>query len=146
MFKKILVASDFSVDADGALTQAINLARQSGGHLDIVHASLPDSFVLPPPLDLVALPPRASTFEHVAQQVEARVQRARDKGISATGHTLTGPAPQAVIDHARSAHADLIVVGTRGLGALAHTLLGSVAEKIVRHAPCPVLVVPRHER
>jgi nucleotide-binding universal stress UspA family protein len=46
-----------------------------------------------------------------------------------------------LIRAARSARADLLVVGTHGRTGLRHALLGSVAEKVVRKAPCPVLVV-----
>ena len=42
--------------------------------------------------------------------------------------------------------ADLIVTSTHGTTGLKHILLGSTAEYIVRHAPCPVFVVPSHER
>jgi universal stress protein A len=143
MFKTILVASDFSTHADLALTRAIELARQGDGSLEIVHAYRPDTFVLPPPLDLIALPSETPTLQHIAAALEVRVQRARANGVSVTAQTLIGPPHEVVVDHARRTNTDLIVVGSRGLGAVAHTLLGSVAEKVVRHAPCPVLVVPR---
>ncbi|OUC99991.1 universal stress protein [Streptosporangium minutum] len=51
-----------------------------------------------------------------------------------------------------SAHAPLIVLGSRGMGALARTVVGSVAGYVAAHARCPVIVVrgpgpipvPRH--
>jgi nucleotide-binding universal stress UspA family protein len=51
-----------------------------------------------------------------------------------------------------SAHAELVVVGSRGMGALARTVVGSVAGYTAAHAHCPVVVVrgpgpipvPRH--
>ena len=143
MFKTILVASDFSTDADAALAVAIDLARRGPSRLEIVHAHRPDTFVLPPPFDLVGLQPAAPTFEHVAEALEVRARRVRDEGIEVTSGTLVGPPHEVIVDHARDMRADLIVVGSRGLGAVAHALLGSVAEKVVRHAPCPVLVVRR---
>jgi len=42
---------------------------------------------------------------------------------------------------AKSAEADLIVVGARGLGGFERLLLGSVSENVLRSAPCPVLIV-----
>jgi universal stress protein A len=48
---------------------------------------------------------------------------------------------QVIIDTARTAHIDLIIMGTHGRTGLRHVLIGSVAECVVRLAPCPVLVV-----
>jgi hypothetical protein len=47
---------------------------------------------------------------------------------------------QVIIDTARTAHIDLIIMGTHGRIGLRHVLMGSVAEKVVRLAPCAVLV------
>ena len=54
---------------------------------------------------------------------------------------------RAILEYARDAHVDAIVVGTHGRGKLAQLFMGSVAEKVVRYAPCPVLTVrhPEHE-
>jgi nucleotide-binding universal stress UspA family protein len=145
MFDKVLVAADFSTDADAALAVAIDLARERHATLDIVHAYTPDTYVLPPPLDLVGLPPGPSSLTHVEQALEVRATHARKAGLIVTTQTLMGTPHAVLVDHAKETDVDVIVIGSRGLGAIAHALLGSVAEKVVRHAPCPVLVVPRAE-
>jgi|SRR5215470_19380924 len=40
-----------------------------------------------------------------------------------------------------SAHADLLVVGSRGHGTFTSALLGSVSQNCAHHAKCPVVVV-----
>ena len=52
----------------------------------------------------------------------------------------------AIVDYAKSANIDLIVIGTHGRGAMAQLLVGSVAERVVRTAQCPVLTVKHPER
>jgi nucleotide-binding universal stress UspA family protein len=46
-----------------------------------------------------------------------------------------------ILDQARKAGADLIVVGTHGRTGLDRLLMGSVAERVIGFADCPVLVV-----
>jgi len=51
-----------------------------------------------------------------------------------------------IVEKAATEGVDMIVMSTHGRTGVDHFILGSVTEKVVAHAPCPVLVVPRHER
>jgi nucleotide-binding universal stress UspA family protein len=51
-----------------------------------------------------------------------------------------------IVEEAATEGVDIIVISTHGRTGIEHVILGSVTEKVVAHAPCPVLVVPRHER
>jgi nucleotide-binding universal stress UspA family protein len=69
--------------------------------------------------------------EHVAEVAGVRVRRASGEGDAAA----------AVLEHAKSDGADLIVIGTRGeIGTASE--LGSVASAIIRSTRCPLLLVP----
>jgi nucleotide-binding universal stress UspA family protein len=46
-----------------------------------------------------------------------------------------------VLETAKSAKADLIVIGSRGRGRMAETFLGSVSHRVVQHASCSTLIV-----
>lgn len=50
-------------------------------------------------------------------------------------------AAEGIIQFARNANMDLIIVGTQGMSGVEKFLLGSVANKVTSHAHCPVLVV-----
>jgi nucleotide-binding universal stress UspA family protein len=52
-----------------------------------------------------------------------------------------GDPAEELLEVARAANADLMIVGRRGKDFVARTLLGSVATRVVEHAPCDVLVV-----
>ena len=46
-----------------------------------------------------------------------------------------------ILDAAKEADCDLVVIGNKGEGAVKQFLLGSVTRRIVHHAPCSVLAV-----
>ncbi|HEU4343193.1 MAG TPA: universal stress protein [Candidatus Binatia bacterium] len=51
-----------------------------------------------------------------------------------------------IIEKAKREAIDMIVMSTHGRTGLDHLLMGSVSEKVVGRAPCPVLIVPAHDR
>ena len=53
---------------------------------------------------------------------------------------LTGRPASAIVERARSMHADLIVLGSRGHGTIDGMLMGSVSAEVIDHARVPVLV------
>ena len=50
-------------------------------------------------------------------------------------------AAEGIIDFAKEAGADLIIIGTKGLTGVERFLMGGVASWVIRHAHCPVLAV-----
>ena len=58
------------------------------------------------------------------------------KSVSAQGDTA-----DAILDMAKEAGADMIVIGHRGLGRLKRAWLGSVAQKVLNTAECTVVSV-----
>lgn len=140
-FRKILVPLDFSSHSDAALALAIELAREHGAELHLVHA-----YELPAAVTMaygVAIP--QAVWDGVQEAAVARLEdgrkRAEAAGVSVSTHLATAPAADAIANAAETFGADLIVMGTRGLTGLKHVLLGSVAERTIRNAKCPVLTV-----
>jgi nucleotide-binding universal stress UspA family protein len=52
-----------------------------------------------------------------------------------------GRVAEAIVQEARDAGCDLIVIGTHGRRGLSRALLGSDAERVLRQSPVPVLLV-----
>jgi len=145
VFRKILVPTDFSETAETALYYGVQLARQFGGELHIMH-------VCEDPMQLTAwpvLPPGAAPeVGEEAVAIRALLKSlipADDRTpLKTEVHVIVGqPTGLAISQYAAEHEFELIVMGTHGRGALAHALMGSVAEKVVRSAPCPVLTI-RH--
>jgi len=139
----ILVPTDFSADAEHALSTATELAQLFDARIVILHAYRVDIPILSPMAGGYAIP---SDFydelrSHSISQVDKLAEAVIAKGIEATGMALLDAASPCIVAQAESLPAELIVIGTRGLTGLKHAVLGSVAERVVRSAPCPVLTV-----
>jgi nucleotide-binding universal stress UspA family protein len=138
--KHIVVPTDFSEPADAALTYGIELARQLGATVSLVHV-FEDPTVAVFSDQYVPFPPevRGELLADVRRRLADEIAR---RGYSEmTPVVLVGQTARAIVETARERHADLIVMGTHGRHGMAHLLLGSVAERVVRTAPCPVLTV-----
>ena len=140
-FKRILVPVDFSGHADVALDLAIELAKEGGGEIHLLHA-----YELPASVTMaygVAIPQSVwdGVQEAAAKKLAESLARVKAAGVKGATHLLTAPAADAIVETAIAQRADLIVMATRGLTGLKHVLLGSVAERTIRIAPCPVLTV-----
>lgn len=88
-------------------------------------------------------PIRGSQRQHKAgAQALARCAALLDKAdIRYHLQVFDGDAARTIIQQAKRARCDLVVMGTRGRGAISKLLLGSVASKVVHLAPVPVTLV-----
>jgi universal stress protein E len=141
---RILVGTDFSPTAKVAVDWAIELARQQGARVEIIHAvTVPPS--VPEYVSPGALAPGPFFDEEVRRAAQTRLDEEaaslRAKGIEVETWLSLGTPSMVISDRAAETSALAIVIGTRGLTGLRHVLLGSTAERLVQKAPCPVLVV-----
>ncbi|HUO85779.1 MAG TPA: universal stress protein [Thermoanaerobaculia bacterium] len=141
---RIVAATDFSETADAALDWAVDIARQHGAGLRLIHA-----LTLPAPLpDYV---PAGADFGEELHSValaklEETAARVRQAGVEVELEVPVGVPSQAILRVAEESDADLVVLGTRGLTGVGHLLLGSTAERVVQRARCPVLTVHPEDR
>ncbi len=141
MFKHILVPVDGSDTSNKALVAALQLAREGGGRVRIVH-------VLDELAYFTGYEYSADVFDAArgsAQKVlDDAMAIAMASGVPADHRLLEAPGQrlgEVVADEARACGADLVVVGTHGRRGVGRILLGSGAEQVIRMAPVPVLAV-----
>jgi nucleotide-binding universal stress UspA family protein len=139
--QRIVVATDFSEPAEAALEQALDLAKQLGAAVTVVHSyeipiyGFPDG-VLVAPADV------ASRISSAAQaSLDGIVARNKDRGVTMTTSLRMGAPWDEINALALEEKADLIVIGTHGRRGLSRALMGSVAERVMRTAVKPLLVV-----
>lgn len=143
-FRKILVATDFSLCSKVALQTAMTLSKDLKAELTLCHAIAPVSYG---PLDQGLFGkdrPKYSLDEvlYAAAEKELRAFLADIPGIDETKAELREGEPvQVLLEAAEEGGYDLLVMGTHGRAGLAHFLMGSVAERVVRASPCAVLTI-----
>ena len=144
MFTRIVVGTDGSETAQGAVNQAIELAQLSGASLSIVSAYQPVSGrrvqgeQADAPADVQhEIGPR----EDVNLVLEAAAAVARKEGVEVQIHPVEADPADAILNVAEQVGADLIVVGNKGMTGARRFLLGSVPNKVSHHAPSSVIIV-----
>jgi len=137
--KTIVVATDFSSAASGAVLHAIRFPKNLAACLVLVHV----------------VDPIGNSSEEMDGSLHDMIDAAKSE-LGNLSSELTrqnvqnrwvvrhGNVRDSILDVAREYHADLLVVGNKGAvgGRPRHA---SIAEQLVRAAPCPVLTIVANE-
>lgn len=137
--RSVLVATDFSQTARAGVDWAIEIAKDHGARIRLVHGLLLANRMT----DYVPAPPdfTAALQAAAAARLEEVCDHVRSAGIEVSSDLRLGLPSQAILEAVREEGADLLVIGTRGLTGVSHLLLGSTAERVVQHSTCPVLSI-----
>lgn len=145
MYQRILVPVDGSECADRGLSEAMSMARLTGGRLRLVHvidepfAALGSAGAIGASADLISLAREAA--QQILADASAKVRSAGIAVDSVLLDTFDGRLCDLIVDEAKRSSSELLVLGTHGRRGASRFLLGSDAEQIVRVSPVPVLLV-----
>jgi len=151
--KTILCPVDFSAFSRHALAHAAQLAKWFNASLIVFYvypppvAPPPILFSgLPGPMPIEPFPPLTTSPEQTQADVIAELTKFV-AGVDTTGvevrlRAQPGSPVRDILEEAKAANSDLIVLGTHGHTGFDRLVLGSVTEKILRKASCAVLTVP----
>jgi nucleotide-binding universal stress UspA family protein len=122
VFKTIIVGTDGSERAGGAVDEAAAIAKATGASVHVVRA--------------VSGPGGDAEGE-----AERAAETLRGEGVSdVETHVIQDDPSEALITAADQQGADLIVVGNKGMTGAQRFLLGSVPNDVGHHANCSVLI------
>ena len=144
--RTILVATDFSEQADQALEYAAHLASQLDATIHRVHVITIPSMGVPEIGVAYAARTIESMTKHAQSELDKRAAGYLNRVTLAPVRVEVGDARDVIDRVAEQIGADLIVMGTHGRDAIGHLFMGSVAERVGRTATCPVLTVHSPER
>ena len=142
MFQRILLATDGSAASEHAAQLAVDLAKVHGATLTALYVVDPYPYLgigEANPLGFQAY--MSAALEHAAQAHNKVAALCEQAGVPCQPRLAEEvAAASGILQTARQANADVIVVGSHGRGGIARLMLGSVASKVVAESPVPVLV------
>jgi universal stress protein A len=143
--KKILAPVDFSPHSMEAMRGAMELAKEVGAEVHLMHVIAPHHSFIPLPLESNAEQSRELAREAaMLEQAEEELARIKKDEFGDSKKVVTfsvvGHPVEKLINYAKEQAIDLILIATHGRSSTEHILLGGTTEKIVRNAPCSVLV------
>ncbi|MGO9432797.1 MAG: universal stress protein [Terracidiphilus sp.] len=140
----ILLATDFSPEAQNALRYAISLAKRYQSTLFLTHVIPSEGSSM---AAVEAWPAVADVVQHNAEQSMAQLEAT--EGLQALPREAiirSGDTWDVISQVLSEKNIDLIVMGTQGHRGVKKLFLGSTAEKAIRRANCPVLTIGPHVR
>jgi nucleotide-binding universal stress UspA family protein len=142
-----LLPTDGSRLAAKGVKQGLALAHAIGANVTVLHVApefqmvIDEGFVLP---NVTALKKRfdEQTAKQAKKIVDAVAADARAAHLKCETVVAQSARPyEAILQHAKKAKCDLIVMSSHGRTGLASLLLGSETSKVLTHSKTPVLVV-----
>lgn len=136
MTKKILTAIDGSEHGWKALDLAMDIAKQQGAQLIVLHVvpyePMPEALRAFAEAEHIPLAEEEGRYNYARslgdQLTRAAEARARGKGLSeVVGRTVEGNPADQILAEAASEGVDMIVMGSRGLSDARALFLGSVS-------------------
>lgn len=127
--RNILIATDFTADAERGLIRAAKLAKRHNATLTILHV------VDSEPAE------RAKAEDTALARLDNLIRTHGElAGVAALAKVMTGNVAGSITAAAIETRARLIVLGARDQALMRSVLLGSTVERVVRNAQVPVLV------
>lgn len=137
--KHILLATDASEYSEGAVKEAIYLAKSCVAKFSVIYVLETN-----PEFETEGLKFVEKMEVAAREHLEAIRKMAAEQNVECeTLVRRTDQPHKAIIEAAEKMSADVIVMGRHGKSGLEKVLIGSVTAKVIGYSPCNVLVVPR---
>jgi nucleotide-binding universal stress UspA family protein len=138
MYEKIALAFDGSEGSKRALQAALHLARADKQKLIVIFVAEMPRYPGAPGETMEEQARADAIFAKLRAEVAAAGQK---YGVEVVAEKRIGHPAQGLVNYAKEAGLQLLVMGHTGHSKLWGTFMGTTADKVVRHAPCSVLVV-----
>ena len=137
--EKLLLATDGSQFGEGAIREAIRLAKKCSSKLTAISVIETN-----PEYETIAPQLLEKSEKAAREHLESVKTQAKKEGVDITTTILEGEDSYNYIsEEAAKNKISMIIMGRRGKTGLKRLVMGSTTARVIGHAPCNVLVVPR---
>ncbi|APW99673.1 universal stress protein UspA [Halobiforma lacisalsi AJ5] len=147
MYEKILIPTDGSDTAAGAVDHGIDLAEKYDAEVHALYVVDTDSMSITlggEQLDRIEQG-QFDEMDEIRERAESATgyvaDRARERDVPAVEHISAGRPHSLIGDYVEDNGIDLVVMGSHGRSGITRALLGSVTERTLRSTHVPILVV-----
>lgn len=137
--ERLLLATDGSEFSEGAIREAIGLAKRCGSKLTAIQVIETN-----PEFESTAPAALEKMEKDVRSHLEAVQARAKQEGVACEIAVHEGEdSYKYIVDEAAAQKSTMIVMGRRGRKGFRRLVMGSTTSWTIGHSPCSVMVVPR---
>jgi nucleotide-binding universal stress UspA family protein len=139
---QILVPTDFSENAEHALSYAVEMAKRCSAKIHLLHTPVIPTYLL---MDLSYSPGPEAVTRILNDSQTALDEQARviaDAGVEHFTVIREGTVHAVIRDYAKEHGVDLVVLGTHGRTGVSKLMYGSVTERVIKTVHTPIIVIP----
>lgn len=144
MFKRIVLATDFSDRAEIARDVTLQLVKGTSTRVTVVTVYHPSDYMMWHgvflPSEKAQRIEQKKIKEMIAEKLGKYSKKLEKAGIRVDYAMKTGMVANGIIKTARDEKAELIVIGSHSQRSLGDVFLGGTAAAVQAKAPCPVLI------
>jgi nucleotide-binding universal stress UspA family protein len=137
--KRMMIAYDFSSDAELALSYGLHLAKKHRAELHLLHI-LPSRAKTEAPEVAMLRWDAGPAFDGIRNRLRSAVSGETGLTPHIKYAVREGQPYREVLAYAEEQGIDLICMGASGTGFGLHALFGSNADRVLRQAECPVII------
>jgi nucleotide-binding universal stress UspA family protein len=144
---RVLIATDFSIDAEEAISAFRRVFVRSAIRLElrVLHVTIPPESLANIDTPLLEGPDWPSIESDATESVARVAEEFRAHGIETSHAVVRGSAARIILAESRAWRADLLVMGRHGQTGFERFLMGSTAERVLHGAMCAVFTAQKTE-
>jgi universal stress protein A len=142
--KQILVPTDFSTYSDKALKEAIDIAKQHGSTINLLHViNIVKQCVIDYCMtDNIMEELEKQSAEYAKKMIGEEINKfPESKTVTIIPEVKKGTPYEEILKDQMEKNIDLIIIASHGTTGLLNYFMGSVADKVTKGAKCPVLLL-----